>query len=525
MRFAGENPGRRLAVAAGLGAGATLALAGSAEAAQFTVNNLNNAGAGSLRQAMTDLNSSGAPGTITFASGLAGTINVTSPGLPTVDEPATIQGPGSNVLAIDGGGQQTLANPGRVVLTFSNSSSPTSVSGLTVENAVGLEGGITSGGDLTVNDVTVKGCLGLLSGGIGAGTAHVRSSTISGNVGERGGGIYAGSGEVTGSTINGNLASNFYSGTIAPSGGGIAFASPPTGALRIERSTIANNTVTNLNPSSSSNPKDATGGGIQAAVPGLTLNGATVSGNRVTTTDPAAPRRGGGLFSAGAAPPPAVTDSIISGNGATSGPDIYGPVNAGFDLIGSSSGATITATVPNSNLTGADPQLGPLAANGGPTQTMAIAPGSPALDAGISAGLTSDQRGLARPLDFLQFPNSSAAGADGSDIGAFELQPAAGPIKFKTLKRKRKNGTAKQSVQLPTPDLGQVKITGKGLKTKKILASTLNGLVKLPLNPKGSLRRKLQRAGKAKVKATVTYTPQGGTAVKASKKIKLLRKS
>ena len=44
--------------------------------------------------------------------------------------------------------------------------------------------------------------------------------------------------------------------------------------------------------------------------------------------------------------------------------------------------------------------MGPLADNGGPTQTMALLPGSPAIDAGsnalIPSGVTTDQRGYAR---------------------------------------------------------------------------------------------------------------------------------
>jgi hypothetical protein len=64
----------------------------------------------------------------------------------------------------------------------------------------------------------------------------------------------------------------------------------------------------------------------------------------------------------------------------------------------------------------ADPKLGPLASNGGPTPTHALAAGSPAIDAGDAFGVTTDQRGRPRPTDF---PGVAAAG-DGSDIGAFE---------------------------------------------------------------------------------------------------------
>jgi hypothetical protein len=58
-----------------------------------------------------------------------------------------------------------------------------------------------------------------------------------------------------------------------------------------------------------------------------------------------------------------------------------------------------------------DPKLGSLADNGGPTLTMALLPGSPAIDAGSAVGApATDQRGVARP----QGP--------GVDIGAFEFQ-------------------------------------------------------------------------------------------------------
>jgi hypothetical protein len=69
-----------------------------------------------------------------------------------------------------------------------------------------------------------------------------------------------------------------------------------------------------------------------------------------------------------------------------------------------------------------DPLLGPLAANGGPTATLLPALNSPVVDQGASFGSATDQRGLPRPFDFASIPNSAATGADGSDIGAVELQ-------------------------------------------------------------------------------------------------------
>ena len=61
-----------------------------------------------------------------------------------------------------------------------------------------------------------------------------------------------------------------------------------------------------------------------------------------------------------------------------------------------------------------DPDLLPLAWNGGPTQTLALGPGSPAIDAGNNAaGLEYDQRGAG-------YPRVIGASAD---IGAFESPP------------------------------------------------------------------------------------------------------
>jgi hypothetical protein len=72
-----------------------------------------------------------------------------------------------------------------------------------------------------------------------------------------------------------------------------------------------------------------------------------------------------------------------------------------------------------------DPVLQPLANNGGLTQTMEPAAGSPAIDAGSAFGLTTDQRGLCRPFDDPAVLNFD----DGTDIGAVEVgaQPCPTP--------------------------------------------------------------------------------------------------
>ncbi len=67
------------------------------------VFNLNDSGAGSLRQAILDANAAGGAQTLSFATGIMGTINLASP-LPSLTANITIQGPGSSVLTINGTG-------------------------------------------------------------------------------------------------------------------------------------------------------------------------------------------------------------------------------------------------------------------------------------------------------------------------------------------------------------------------------------------------------------------------------------
>jgi len=115
-------------------------------------------------------------------------------------------------------------------------------------------------------------------------------------------------------------------------------------------------------------------------------------------------------------------NSIIAGNGT----DIGGYfVSGGFNLIGNGDGSGLTNGVNNDQVGTAavplDPKLGPLQDNGGSTWTHALRFDSPAIDAGHSSGLTTDQRGFPRPIDDPATPNAS--GGDGSDIGAYEADP------------------------------------------------------------------------------------------------------
>jgi hypothetical protein len=171
-----------------------------------------------------------------------------------------------------------------------------------------------------------------------------------------------------------------------------------------------------------------------------------------------------------------------------------------------------------------DPQLGPLQNNGGPTETMAIPATSPAVNRG-SSGLGADQRGQPRPVLYPGVPISAAPGANGADIGAYELQAPPLPsnaFRFGKVKLNKKKGTATVAIVVPGP--GVVSLVGskkvkKGSKTVKGA-----GTVKLLLKAKGKALRSLNRNGKVKLKAKFTFAPTGGTPASKTKTLKLVKK-
>jgi len=93
----------------------------------------------------------------------------------------------------------------------------------------------------------------------------------------------------------------------------------------------------------------------------------------------------------------------------------------GHNLIGT--GGPFTNGV-NGDIVGTNPDLGPLANNGGPTLTYALLAGSPAIDDGnnaiIPAGVTTDQRG----------PGFARISGGTVDIGAFEVQQTPEPATY-----------------------------------------------------------------------------------------------
>ena len=220
-----------------------------------------------------------------------------------------------------------------------------------------------------------------------------------------GGALYTdGLATVTNCTVGGSsaLAGTGGGGSGSGEGGGIF----DNLNLTLFRCTVASNTAAGSSYDF--------GGGIYDQGTNLVIRGCTIAGNLAAY--------GGGLDTIGSAPD--LGDTILAGNAISSGgngPDCEGTIfSSDYNLIQNTSGATITG-ITTHNILGQNPLLGPLQNNGGPTFTLALLPGSPAIDKGKSFGAATDQRGRPRIYDFPATAN--AVGGDGSDIGAFELTP------------------------------------------------------------------------------------------------------
>ena len=230
-------------------------------------------------------------------------------------------------------------------------------------------------------------------------TVTVVDSILSGNrtmdtdANDGGGAIWAQNDvvlNISGSTLNGNYAQRH--------GGGVYVRNFVW--LTVQNSTIVGNTA------------EQRGGGLYAEQEAIVqLKNATIANNTAGA--------GGGIFDeaneeTGAGPTFHLRSTIVAANSAAecSGTFAGGTFTSfGFNLDGSGS---CDLTGPG-DIPGGNAALGPLAANGGPTQTMALGAGSQAIDAGGAPCPATDQRGFPRP--------QGAA----CDIGAYEAAPPAAP--------------------------------------------------------------------------------------------------
>jgi hypothetical protein len=283
----------------------------------------------------------------------------------TINTNLTLTGSGAANTVIDGGG---LAR----VISILDTSATVVLSKMTIRGgAAAGGGGILNWGTLTLNAGTVSGNAAVSSysatgGGIyNSGTLTIDNSTLSGNAGSTnfiyGGAIYnSGTLAINNSTLSGNSANGFTGG----GGGGIYNDSVLT---------IANSTL-------SGNSGSPYGGGI--------YNGGTVT----------------------------LKNSIVANSPA--GGNCYGVTTSNGYNLSSDSTCNLNAT---GDLNNTAPQLGPLQNNSGPTETMALLAGSPAIDAGNPAGCT-DTRGHLLKTDQRGQPRPDQPETTGCDMGSYESQ-------------------------------------------------------------------------------------------------------
>jgi hypothetical protein len=250
----------------------------------------------------------------------------------------------------------------------------------------GFAGGIyNQGGTLVLNNTNVNNNTATFHGGIRtlasgtSATATLNSSTVNGNIAGEGAGVVNIPNTALTSTTNINNSTISGNTTTGPGGGVEQFGTAGTGVVNINNSTIAGNTANSDNTGASDN-----GGGIFSTFGTINIKNSILADNAVGT--------------------------------GSAGPDCSGTItSADYNLIESAAGCTVAGTTTN-NLTG-DPNLAPLAFNGGFTRTQALNLGSIAINAGdptncqtiANVAVTADERGLPR-----------SQGGVRCDMGAFE---------------------------------------------------------------------------------------------------------
>jgi hypothetical protein len=246
----------------------------------------------------------------------------------------------------------------------------------------------------------------------------IQNCTIYDNVAEDGGGInHHGGGDVilvdttvvsnTASTVGGGIYNRYnglelygstVSGNSAEDGAGIY--------ISMHDLTVVNTTI-------SGNTAGVNGGGLYTFGHGAANGGTVVASSIVSNT---AGVNGGGIYQIYVTLEISNTLVAYNSDGGGNAPDCDGTLTSGdYNLIQDATGCTLSGTLTHV-ITGTDPLLGPLADNGGETETHALPEGSPAVDSipagtnGCGTAIPADQRGVTRPQ------------GTGCDIGAYELE-------------------------------------------------------------------------------------------------------
>jgi len=453
---------RRRPLAAGLAAILVLSAPLAMAATTWTVDTCDEASAGSgttgtLRYAAANAVS----GDIIDMTALAcSTITLSSGAVAFAQDDITVNGPGKDALTINGSDDRVFRHAGHGALSLND----LTVADGYVHPSLGQEangGCISSNGKAYLTRVGVHACranavdAAAHGGGVyGRDLVFAKYSDISGNVAS-GSGISNGGGGifgyrdiiVAGSTVSGNSAqgssggmgggvrvllgnvtviASTISGNIANSGAGIAqlFSAAGPQSLVLSNSTVSGNMSSGLV------------GGIWTGAATIEVKNSTVAFNTAGSATNASRHYSPGLSIDDTGGyytdinhyrfMHATLESSVFSNNAYGTPashaDDVGVRRANLNLslvmfTGQNNlfFATQAQGIPGRGMIGVCPGLGPLRDNGGPTQTHALAWGSPAIDQGNNTvPYVFDQRGS---------PFARVSGV-AADIGAYEVQQA-----------------------------------------------------------------------------------------------------
>ena len=334
--------------------------------------------------------------TIIFGPGVSGQTITTTQGALPIAKDVSINPGGSNTTVVGNSASEVV----NIQTPYYN---PAANNGTAKINQLTISGGgsgisIDAYGNRNYNLILTNSTVtGNIRSGIGIGfggsSAKLINSTVSGNGGNGIDVNYLSEVTLTNSTVSGNSGYGIRAGSYA--------------GVVLTNSTVSGNTV----------------GGIQLSISGLLMKNSTVTDND-----------GYGIigdFDTNVT----IFNSIISNSGikscALNNSGYNGSLNVGSDTISTTAcgGATV-----------ADPLLGPLADNGGPTHTHALLARSPAIDNGTGTDATvSDQRGVAAEAV--------------RDSGAYEFNAAANALSIEKLINNRSRKTPGASAQLLTGSL------------------------------------------------------------------------
>lgn len=397
----------------------------------FTVGNLLDAGAGSLRDAVAAANARPGLDHIIFGAGATGLLALTGGELLLTDS-VIISGPGVGKLSISGGDTSRI---------FNISGQATTITDLTLRDgyASGVFGNggalqLTGTGKMTLDSVAITASRADQKGGgvyIGSGTtAELVNVSIFGDRSEAGGGGIGSAGilvlqstQVAGNRTQGNgggiestsggvlalyssvLGNNFAAG----GGGGLRNTSSSTstssggetaGTVAMQNTTVAGNVCLG----------SPGGGAISSSAGGIFMTFCTVTGNSDTSDTSTST---GGISIAGTTVL-FINQSIIAENGAGAGhgPDFDGTLGgSGANVVGSSTGASGFEA---GDTIGTNAGVTPLADHGGSLPTMLVLSSSAAINKAGNSSLLGDARGIG----YARQANG------GADSGATEMQVA-----------------------------------------------------------------------------------------------------